>query len=113
MHGFGEGWLAALQVMGAPNDFPLWNPEQIPNPAPAPSVQSQAGVIDEEDTPSMAKMVRAIDTHVESVDLEVTSALNAPEVVLAQPPLINQSFENVPDQQIGDVVLIPSTARKV
>lgn len=35
-HGFRDGWLAALQAMGAPGDSPLWNPEQIPYPALAP-----------------------------------------------------------------------------
>lgn len=113
MHGFREGWLAAFQAMGAPGVSLLWNPKQILYPAPAPPIQSQAGVTDEEDTPSMAELVRAIDTHVESVDLEFTSTFNALEVVLAQPPFINQSSENVPDQQTDDVVLIPSTDRKV
>lgn len=29
-HGFREGWLVALQVMGVAEDFPLRNLEQIP-----------------------------------------------------------------------------------
>ena len=57
--------------MGVAEDSPLRNLEQIPYPAPPPSVQSQAGAIDKEDTPSMRESVRAIDTHVEMVDLEV------------------------------------------
>jgi len=52
-HGFGEGWLVALQVMKVAEDSPLRNPEQIPYPAPPPSIQSQATTTDEEDTPSM------------------------------------------------------------
>ena len=32
-HGFRVGWLAALQAMGVPKDFPLRNPEQILYPA--------------------------------------------------------------------------------
>ena len=71
--------------MGVAEDSPLRNLEQIPYPAPPPPVQSQAGVTDEEDTPSMREPVRAIDTHVEMVDLEVTSNHNAIEDVQAQP----------------------------
>jgi len=37
-HGFGEGWLAALQAMGVPEDSLLKNPEQIPYPTPPPPV---------------------------------------------------------------------------
>lgn len=92
--------------MRAPGDSPLWNPEQIPYPVPTPLVQSQVGAADEEDTLSMAELVRVINTHVESVHLEVTSTLNAPENVPAQPPLTNQPSENVPGQQTDDVVLV-------
>ena len=42
-------------------------------------MQSQAGAIDEEDTPSMKELVREIDTHAETVDLEATNNLNAVE----------------------------------
>ena len=35
---FGEGWMAALQAMGVPDDFPLRNPEQIPFPEPPPPI---------------------------------------------------------------------------
>ena len=52
-HGFEEGWLAAFQAMGVPNDSPLTNPEQISYLAPPPPVQSQVDAADEEDTPSM------------------------------------------------------------
>ena len=37
-HGFREGWMAALQAMGVPDDSPLRNPEQIPFPVPPPLV---------------------------------------------------------------------------
>ena len=33
-HGFEEGWLAALQAMGVPEDSLLRNPKKIPYPAP-------------------------------------------------------------------------------
>ena len=49
-HGFEKGWLAAFQAMGVPEDSPLRNPEHISYPAPLPPVQSQVGVVDEEDT---------------------------------------------------------------
>lgn len=62
---------------------------------------------DEEDTLSMAELVWVIDTHVESVDLEVTSSLDALENVPVKPPLTNQPSEKVPAQQTDDVVLVP------
>ena len=37
-HGFGEGWMTALQAMGVPDDSPLRNPKQIPFSAPPPPV---------------------------------------------------------------------------
>ena len=74
-----------------PEDSPLRNPEQIPYPAPPPPVQSQAGAIDEEDTPSMKELVREIDTHAETVDLEATSNLNAVEDAQIQKPPIEDA----------------------
>ena len=60
-------------------DSPLRNPEQILYPTPHPIVQSQAGAIDEEGTPNMRELVRIIDSHVETVDLESTNNLNVAE----------------------------------
>ena len=84
-HGFGEGWLAALQAMGVAEDSPLRNPKKIPYPTPPPLFQSQAGAADKKDTPNMRELVHGIDTHVEMVDLKVTSNLKAAEDVQAQP----------------------------
>lgn len=56
-HGFEEGWLVALQEMGVAEDSPQRNPKQIPYPAPFPLIQSQASAADEEDTPSLKKLV--------------------------------------------------------
>ena len=72
LHGFKEGWLVALQVMGVPKDSPLRDPSQIPYPAPPPPSQSQADAADEEETASMRELVQAIDAH---VDLGVSSNL--------------------------------------
>ena len=36
--GFEEGWLAALQALGVPEDSPLRNPGQIPFPSTTPAV---------------------------------------------------------------------------
>ena len=58
-------------------------------------MQSQANAADaadEEDTPSMRELVRAIDAH---VDLEATSNLNTVEDAQVQQPPI----EDVPIQQ--------------
>ena len=77
-HGFGKGWLVALQAMEVPKDSPLRNLEQIPYSAPPPPVRSQTNATDEEDTPSMRELVKVIDAH---VDLKVTSQANIAEVV--------------------------------
>ena len=58
--------------------FPTEESRENPILAPPPPVQSQANAADEEDTPSMRELVRAIDTH---VDLEATSNLNTVEDV--------------------------------
>ena len=79
LHGFKEGWLEALQAIGMAEDSPLRNPKQVPYPAPLPPVQSQADAVDEEDTSNMRELVQAINTHAETVDLEVTSNLNVVE----------------------------------
>lgn len=79
--------------MGVAKDSPLRNPEQISYPAPHPSIQSQAGVVDEEDTPNMRELVQAIDSHVETVDFEITSNLNATEDAQVHKPLTDQPTE--------------------
>lgn len=50
VQGFKEGLLAALQVLGVPEDSPLRNLEQIPCPTPAPPIESQADAADDKDT---------------------------------------------------------------
>ena len=69
--------------MGVSDDS-LPNPKQIPYPAPPPPIQSQVGVVDEEDTPSMRELVRIINSHVEMINLKITSNLNAAEDAQAQ-----------------------------
>ena len=58
--------------------FPIEESRKNPILAPPPPVQSQANAADEEDTPSMRELVRAIDAH---VDLEATSNFNTIEDV--------------------------------
>jgi len=97
-HGFGKGWLVALQVIGVAEDFPLRNPKQIPYPASPPPVQSQVGATDEEDTPSMRELVCAIDTHVEMA-----------EDVQAQPLLTDQLIEDALERPAKDAAqLLPT-----
>ena len=95
-HGFGEGWLTALQAMGVAKDSPLRNPEQILYPTPVLLVQSQANAADEEETLSMRELVHAIDTHVEMVDLEVTSNLHAVEEGQGQSLAVDLPVGSVP-----------------
>ena len=69
--------MAALQAMGLPEDSPLRNPAQIPFPDTSLAVQNPPSLVDEEETTSIKELVQAIDSHVELVDLEVTSNLCA------------------------------------
>ena len=62
---FEEGWLAALQALGVPEDSPLRDPSQIAFPSPTPTVQNPLKPIDEKETQSMREMVEQIDSHVE------------------------------------------------
>lgn len=56
---FGEGWMAALQVMGVLDDSLLRNRDQIPYLNLTPPVQNPTGV-EEEDTPSMRELVKRL-----------------------------------------------------
>ena len=86
--------------MGVLEDSPLRNPKQIPYLAPSPLVQSQVDVDDEEDTPSMRELVRAIDAH---VDLEATSNLNTTKDAQVQQPPI----KDVLGQQADEAAHLP------
>jgi len=64
--------------MGVPDDSPLRKPVQIPYPEPPPPpARSPTETEEERDTPSMRELVNAIDSHMELVDLEITSNLGA------------------------------------
>ena len=65
--------------MGVVKDSILRNPEQILYPAPVPPIQSQANATNEEETLNIRELVHAIDTHVEIMDLKITSNLHAEE----------------------------------
>ena len=91
-------------AQGFPAKEPRANPLPCSSPPPLP-VQSQADAADEEDTSSMQELVQAIDTHMETDDLEVTSNPNTTEdVQMQQPPT-----KDVPDQPVGDAVHAPPT----
>ena len=68
-----KGWLATLQVLGVPKDFPLRNPNQIPLPGPSTATQNPPNTTNEGDTLSMRELVEPIDSYMDLVDLEVTS----------------------------------------
>lgn len=78
--------------MEVPDDSPLRNPEKIPFLEPPPLVQMPIGVDNEEDTPNMRELVQEIESHMELVDLEITSNLDT-----SLPPL------NSVVQPAGDV----------
>ena len=69
---FEEGWLAALQALGVPEDSPLRDHDQIPFSSPTLAVQNPLGPIDKEQSPSMRELVEQIDSHVELDDMEAT-----------------------------------------
>ena len=45
---FKEGWLAALQALGVPENTPIRNPNQIPFPGPSTAAQNPPGATNEE-----------------------------------------------------------------
>lgn len=67
-----DGWLP-YKLWRCPDDSLLRNPKQIPFLEPLPSFQNPSAADDEEDTLRMKELVQEIDSHVELVDLEVTS----------------------------------------
>ena len=76
----------------------------IPFLDPSPAAQNPSDVIDEEETPNMRELVRAIDSHMELVDLEVTSNLR-----VGDQPDENVQLQLPPStQQTGDVIQQPS-----
>ena len=89
---FWEGWMAALQALGVPDDSPLRDPGQIPIPVFVPAAQNPAGPNEEEEMDSLKELVEQIDAHVEMIRVEVTS--NPPtegpqgEDVHSQPPVL-------------------------
>ena len=58
------------------------------------------GAANEEDTPSMRELVRAIDTHMDTVDLKATNNLNVAENEKVQQSLA----EDVLDWQADDAI---------
>ena len=82
----------ALQALGVAEDSPLRNPEQIPFPAP-----------------SIRELVRTIDTHVEMVDLEVTSNLNATKHIQVQTPPADPPTKDAPKHSTEDASQLSPT----
>ena len=89
---FKEGWLAALQAVGVPEDSPLRDPNQIPLPSLPTASQKTHVVADEEETTSLRELVDQIHAHVEPIDLEATSNPNTEDQHggNVQPPLDTQ-----------------------
>ena len=73
---FKEGWFAALQAVGVPEDSPLKDPNHIPFPSLPIFAQKAPIVADEEETSSLWELVEHIKAHAEPIDLETTSNPN-------------------------------------
>ena len=73
---FKEGWFAALQAVGVPEDSPLKDPNHIPFPSLPIFAQKAPVVADEEETSSLWELVEHINAHAEPIDLETTSNPN-------------------------------------
>ena len=64
--------------MGVPDDSPLRNHEQIPYlRPPPPQVQNPTDAEEKGDNPSIRALVKAIDSYVQLVDLEINSDSDA------------------------------------
>ena len=70
---FQEGWMAALQALGVPEDSPLRDLGRIPFPNSTPTTQNPAGPNDEEEKDSLRELVEQIDAHVEMIGTEATN----------------------------------------
>ena len=70
---FQEGWMAALQALGVPEDSPLRDPGRIPFPDPTPAAQNLTGPNDEEEMDSLRELVEQINAHVEMIETEAIS----------------------------------------
>ena len=88
---FREGWMAALQALGVPEDSPLRDFGQIPILVSVAAAQNQAGPNEEEETDSLRELVEQIDAHVEMIGAEATSNPHTEgpqgEDVHSQPPV--------------------------
>ena len=69
------------------DDSPLRNLERIPFLEPSPLIQNPIGAEEEKDTPSMRELVQEINSHVELVDLEIISSLDAMPCIAPSPSL--------------------------
>ena len=89
---FQEGWLAALQAVGVPEDSPLKDPNQIRFPTLPTTAQKTPVVANEEEMTSLRELVEQIVAHAEPIDLEATNNLNAEDQHggNVQPPLETQ-----------------------
>ena len=86
-YGFYEGWMAAMNAIGVPEESLLRILEQIPYPKPPP-VQNLSRA-KEEESQSMKELVTEIDSHAELIDLEISSDPNTRQGQMAQPLLLN------------------------
>ena len=70
---FQEGWMAALQALGVPEDSPLKDPSWIPFPDPSPVAQNPTGPTNKEETDSLRELVKQINAYVELIRTKATS----------------------------------------
>ena len=104
--------MAALQAMGFPDDSPLRNPEQIPYPKPSPPpIQNPTDAEEEGDTLSIKALGEVMDSHMELVNLEITSNPDAyPRNALSfTPDPVSQLAEDAQPKQGDDTA--PSLPR--
>ena len=72
---FKEGWFAALQAVGVPEDSPLKDPDHIPFPSLLMATQKTLVIADEEKTSSLRELVEQIDAHAKSIDLVLVTQI--------------------------------------
>ena len=98
--------------MGFPDDSPLRNPKQIPYPKPSPPpIQNPTDAEEEGDTRSIKALEEVMDSHVELVNLEITSNPDAyPRNALSSTPdPVSQLAEDAQPKQGDDTA--PSLPR--
>nr|POE82860.1 hypothetical protein CFP56_28265 [Quercus suber] len=99
MYGFSEGWMAVVTALGVPEDSPFRDPKQVPYPKPSPPLVQDLTHVEEE-SQSMRALVKEIKSHVEVIELDISSNPNTRQDQVLQPTLPSHDLQTAKDAPI-------------